>query len=77
MPIDVGKFTELVKLAPHYLFAFVLVGLIQARVLYHASNRAVSLWDPRKLYTDINMELWAWQFLTEHPELIAEPNKKN
>jgi len=52
----------------------VVVGLIRDGILYYASNRAVGYWDPRKLYTDINMELWAWQFLNDHPEFLAESN---
>ena len=50
----------------------VVTGLIRDHILYYASDRAVSYWDPHKLYTDVNLELWAWQYLIEHPEVLAD-----
>jgi predicted nucleotide-binding protein len=52
-----------------------VVSLIQADVLYYASNRAATIWNPGEYYTDINMNLWAWKYLNEHPELIQEATK--
>lgn len=49
-----------------------VVELINADVLYYASNRAVSIWTPGDYYTEVNMNLWAWKYLNQHPELIVD-----
>lgn len=55
----------------------VVVGLIREGILYYASNRAVGFWDPRYLYTDVNIELWAWEYLNEHPEILGEDENES
>jgi predicted nucleotide-binding protein len=49
-----------------------VIELINADVLYYASNRAITIWTPNEYYTDVNMNLWAWKYLNQHPELIAD-----
>jgi TIR domain/Super-infection exclusion protein B len=50
----------------------VVTGLIQEGILHYASNRAVSYWDPPHFYTDVNMELWVWEYIKEHPGILGE-----
>lgn len=45
-------------------------------MLYYASERAVSYWNPHEFYTEVNMNLWAWKYLREHLELIAAGKDK-
>jgi hypothetical protein len=48
----------------------VVIGLMHDGVLYYASGRAVSYLDPLNFYTQVNMELWAWEYLHQHPECL-------